>query len=309
MGVAIIAVYLGASVLLMLVGHWVFRAARQSVGPAELPFVNALAVFVALSPFTFVQIAFDFGRYDLFSILMFCAALALVHRRRLWLASAVALIAILLHEAFLIWAAPVLLAFMLAVANDRPAVGLSDLVSASRRRPSLAATGALALAMLALTVVLLQAGLNTEVRDIPHGGGHQTWLPGSIGVHRDDHGLFMYAMMGLLIAAILHLLATEASRSRWSTNLVLVAPLSGTALFFLANDYGRWLNFIAIAFTAAALIHVVEARAKAPRMNRAADLLVLLPVVFIVLGPVGIVRALPYVRTALRVLGLSPDGA
>lgn len=75
------------------------------------------AVFVAvcaLAPSTLQRMGFDYGRFDPLNVLLLLASLALLRRSRDVMAGAVAAVAVLIHEGFLILQFPVLCALILS---------------------------------------------------------------------------------------------------------------------------------------------------------------------------------------------------
>ncbi|MBI5770313.1 MAG: DUF2029 domain-containing protein [Verrucomicrobia bacterium] len=93
--------------------RWCAGAAR-ALPPSDRA---VLVAWCALAPSTLQRLGFDYGRFDPLNILLLLAALAGLLRGRDLAAAAIAAVAVLIHEGFLVLQFPVLCALILAEAD------------------------------------------------------------------------------------------------------------------------------------------------------------------------------------------------
>ncbi|MDJ0826479.1 MAG: hypothetical protein QNJ16_13325 [Rhodobacter sp.] len=183
-----------------------------------------------------VQIAHDYGRLDLINYGVLALALWLSLRRRAWAAGLAGAAGILIHEAFAIYAVPLILA------------------TAWRAAPPgrwLVAAGAVVLPAATAALAVLAYGNSGAAAALDIGTGAYVWQRGLIEI-----GWTMPLLQALILAlywlALLTLLFGDLRPGTARPDLLTLAALSPAALNLFGIDHGRWLT-IAVLIAATAL--------------------------------------------------------
>jgi hypothetical protein len=259
------AVAYGGFVLLLAAVFYLLLRSKEREGR-----VTRLLLLFAACPATLSLLAHNIGRFDLFLAALTLVGVILIGDRRfVWLLAPLAVLAMFLHEGFLLLWAPTLLGMMLFLfARDR----------GDRRMLGALAVSACGVggAFLALYrygtpavayeefVRLVQSRADFRVTELSLRECYFSTTD-HIGLtlpYFTDPGAMINLAMALLVlspvALVLGNVWRHALRSgaapRWATIVLLLATLSGVALFPIATDFGRWLsamtlcNFYAIFF-------------------------------------------------------------
>lgn len=238
-----------------------------------------LLAALVLSPVGFVQLGYDAARLDHVNFALAALAMAAVARGWLVPAAALLLVAVLVHEAALFYAVPVVVALAYARRHALIDLGVTAL-------PALAAAGAL----------FIWGGVEVDLA---------TALPPEVNLAVSvwDRNLLEPARgfppLHYLIAAYfalvpLFLLHRHYRLNTTAPDLLFLAPFAGLALFALGVDYGRWSQCIFFA----AMLVIIAAPALnrsrgldlSPLPSRATIIPWLLP-----LGPIGIAVLYPFI--------------
>lgn len=130
-------------------------------------------LLVLLSPLGFQNLGFDFLRYDVFCLLVLALSLSCIRRRVLWPITILAPLGVLTHEAFLVYAVPIVMAHLVRLTR-RGGVGSlrswcwSDDTGASiTRRQGLLATRAPTFGW-AFAILSLPLGVVGDVHYFPY---------------------------------------------------------------------------------------------------------------------------------------------
>ncbi|NPD20788.1 hypothetical protein [Alterinioella nitratireducens] len=271
------AVMLGLDLGLMLALIWL--AMRFFLREDGVPGQGWILAALILSPVGFVQLGYDAGRLDHVNFVL--AAIAVLCALRGWsiAAGALMLVAVLVHEAALFYAVPVV-----TVLAWRIRFRLRDAWVAAL--PPLAA--ALALVIWGGTEADLSATLPEEVALAA-----SVWTRDLLEPARGFPPVH-YLIAAYFAAVPLFLLWTHYRLARTRPDLLFLAPFAALALFALGVDYGRWsqLVFFAVLLVIAAGPPLGRARGMDldPLPARAVILPWLLP-----LGPIGIAVLYPFI--------------
>lgn len=293
--------HLGAVALLaVLLDRWI---ERTRLAPAV---ESRVRLALLLSPLAFVNLGWDWGRFDpiVFAALLLAIDLA---RDRRWLAPSVGLVlaAMLTHEAVVVWGAPLFLAIVL------------------RRYGAQVAAGA-ALPIALLAAVLWRFGGSALAAE-RYGMGAMVWERGIVQLHdRVDAATWAVVTLVLLSLLVGTIAVHHAAGLRLTA--LSVAPLTCLALFPMGIDWARWLSLTGLVCTATLLLQLAEegdraagareaaadtpdrtggagraaAEWRLPHWSRPALLLLVLP-----LGPIGIAPVLPWIRYGIFWLRLN----
>ncbi len=227
-----------------------------------------------------MQLAHDFGRFDVIGLALLVATLALVARGRIWSAAAVCVLAVLVHEAFAVYGAPLVLALGWHAMRRGRSAGRASLCMAP-----LAAVVAGA----CLTVLLY--GNSADAAATPYGTGGYVWQRGLVEFG-GPLGPWDVALLALVWGAVLGLYLAMAGKGARQAPLLLLAVACPLALNVLGIDHSRWLTLgfyvTVIALGAQARLLGWPLRQPGTAARRAGYLLCL------PLGPMGVVDPLAW---------------
>ncbi len=246
---------------------------RDNPGAAATHLIRtAIAIGSAGIP----HITAEHGSLDHFGLLLMLAALACLLRGR-WIAAAlICPVAILLHEAFAVFALPLILAVSWHAA---PARGL--------RRPAVIAL----LSAPVMLAVLLWGNNQLAADTIPYGVGHRVWGRDLIQ-YSHSYTISQIIAVTRYWLAILTLIFSVWRANQGRFDWVFLAMLSPLALNVLGVDHARWVG---LGFFVAVTGFGVMTRLgciRMPRLNRwqiAGTAILCLP-----LGPLSQVHPLPW---------------
>ena len=273
------AIMLGIDAALVLI--LILWAANLFLRPGKnsAPGQGWILVALILSPVGFVQLGFDAARLDHVNFVLAAAAMAAVARGWLLPAGALLLATVLIHEAALFYAVPVVAAqaWMRRSRNlDLLLTGLPALV------------GAGALLLWGGVEVDLRAALPPEVSLAA-----PVWSRDLLEPARGFPPLH-YLIAAYFVMVPLFLLHTHYRLNRTTHDLLFFAPFASLALFALGVDYGRWSQvlFFSELMVIAAAPSLGRARGLDldPLPARAVIIPWLLP-----LGPIGIALLYPFI--------------
>lgn len=261
-------------ILILLAATLFLRPGRDSA-----PGQGWILVALILSPAGFVQMGYDAARLDHINFVLAAAAMAAVARGWLLPAAALLLTTVLIHEAALFYAVPV----VAAQAWMRRAQTRDLLLTVL---PALA--GAAALLLWGGVEADLAAALTPEV-SLAASVWSRDLLEPARGFAPQHYLLAAY-----FVAVPLFLLYRHYRLNRIPPDLLFLAPTATLALFALGVDYGRWsqILFFSVLMVIAAAPSLGRARGLdlAPLTARALILPWLLP-----LGPIGIALLYPFI--------------
>jgi hypothetical protein len=248
---------------------------------------------VAVSPFTAFQFIYDMGRYDIINAVIFIAAVVAVLRFWMLLAAVLCCVGTLVHEAFFVYAFPVVLAL---------AVTLLWRADAAGRRRLLIPTLLLAAASAACGLLVFLFGNDPDVAAYAQGPGAMVWRRGLLDISFSKRGsmsdlVMLVIMLLIMYAWFIRFYRTNAGRF----DFLFAAGFAPLALFVLGTDYARWS---ALVFFALLSVVLIKSRIDGWRM-RPADLRYGMFVFLVPLGPVGVDYLFPVLRYAL---GLAEPG-
>ena len=240
-----------------------------------------LSTGFAIGACGFIQFAHDVGRLDYVNYVILVVALLATVRRKVWIASCLAAASILVHEAFAIYAFPLILAFYFKVLQK----------SEPDFRNSLWRVG-----LCALPGVLAAAGVfffgNTDrVAEIPHGYGQRVWAR-QLVEPSFAHPLWQYLVFSYCFAVLFVLLRAFYRANSLKIDPVFLASLTPLALYLFGIDYGRWVAIEFFLLTCTVMVHVTYFGCELPRLKK--TLLVAALIFCVPLGPMGSVGAFTY---------------
>jgi hypothetical protein len=213
----------GFAVLLVLADRFVPHDAQGGL-PAFLRCAMAIGSVGA------VQIAHDLGRFDLVNYLVLLGVIWLALRGAV-VAAALGLVAgILIHEAFVLYAAP---------------LGLAVAWRAARRTRtwpgSAARIAPMALAAVAAALAILSFGNSDRAAALDVGTGAYVWRRGliEIGTHLPPAQIAVLAVSWLALAVIV---AASCRGRSDASGVFIAAALCPLALNLFGIDHGRWLT-------------------------------------------------------------------
>ena len=242
---------------------------------------------VAVSPFTAFQFIYDVGRYDIINAVIFIAAVAAVLRSWMLLAAVLCCVGTLVHEAFFVYAFPVVLALAATTLWRADAAG---------RRRLLIPTLLLAAASAACALLVFLFGNDPDVAAYAQGPGAMVWRRRLLDISFSKRGstsdlVMLVIMLLIMYAWFIRFYRTNAGRF----DLLFAAGFAPLALFVLGTDYARWS---ALVFFALLSIVVIKSRIDGWRMHPT-DLRFGMFVFLMPLGPVGVDYLLPVLRYAV----------
>jgi len=273
------AIMLGVDATLVLI--LILCAAKLFLRPGtnSAPGQSWILAALILSPVGFVQLGYDAARLDHVNFVLAAMAMAAVARGWLLPAGVLLLATVLIHEAALFYAVPV----VAAQAWMRSSRSLDLILTAL---PALAAAGTLLL--WGGVEVDLSAALPPDVALAA-----SVWSRDLLEPARGFAPLH-YLIAAYFVAVPLILLHSHYRLNRTTYDLLFFAPFATLALFALGVDYGRWsqLLFFSVLMVIAAAPSLGRARGLdlEPLPARAVILPWLLP-----LGPIGIALLYPFI--------------
>ncbi|RFU11804.1 hypothetical protein DZD18_14650 [Rhodobacteraceae bacterium W635] len=234
------------------------------------------AAAILIAPVGMMQLGYDAGRLDHLNFVLLAIAARAVLGGRIWLATLLMVVALLVHEAVLFYGVPVIVALAL--------------------HRSTAAAATIALPALATAAALVawggtQADIATALpADVALAASVWTrdMLEPARGFPASHYVIATY--MALLPLFLLH---RHYRLNGAAPDLLLVAPVATLALFVLGVDYGRWAHCVFVS------VLLVLAAAPALGRSRGADLaplpvrLAILPWL-LPLGPIGVAVLYPF---------------
>ncbi|MDJ0630402.1 MAG: hypothetical protein QNJ44_19255 [Rhodobacter sp.] len=261
----------GMNVLGFAGAIWLARKVLPHDETGNLPTI--LRAAFAVGSVGVVQIAHDYGRFDLPNYFILAGALWLVLQGRAWAAGAACAAGILIHEAFAVYAAP--LAVALAWQSNPP-----------ERRAAAAAQVALAAGIATLAVLLYGSSSSAAMLQI--GTGAYVWQRGLIEIGW-DLPWYQVAVLAGYWAILLALLVRTSHAREPRFDPIWMAALSPLALNLLGIDHGRWVTIGFVILTASLVLQVRQSGGRWPELStrqlRVAGLLAL------PLGPHGVTGA------------------
>ncbi len=191
------------------------------------------------SPATALHLGFDVGRYDHFNLALLALSLYLLRRNRyLWAVPLLSVLGVLIHEAYLLYAAPVivvaaylkdrrlaLVSVLLTLAAATVVVGIGRLDPV--RAEELISRGALPGAVEALTMGLR----DTVVSNLSYVLTEVVRRPWDL------------ITPFLLLSGYAHLYLRALRRAKYPLP-ILLAPFSGLLLLIFGYDYPRWASIV-----------------------------------------------------------------
>ncbi|ROO24753.1 hypothetical protein SAOR_14235 [Salinisphaera orenii MK-B5] len=301
-GIAALAFGVAVAAGLIAVMTRMLRTARACLAPAD---ARGLTALVVASPATFLAFGYDFARYDQLNLLLAAAAVWLVRRQRVWAAAAVCVLALLVHEAFLFYGVPLVLAAAGAAAHA------SDAAPAAQFRRALTRGAPVLVACVPTVAVIMVFGRYEPGHDALAASlaEHLTpanrnalfvWLRDSDAAAgyvagRLGQGLFSPLEVGLLMATVGGIVAAFVATYRANArrlDLWALVPLGVLPLFAVGVDYARWLG---VAWMLALAVVVLQVRdGRFTRLPR--GLSGRWPWLLALAGPLGTVGGLPLLR-------------
>lgn len=196
-------------------------------GPPDLAVM--LRAALVLGTLGLVQVVYDLGRFDMPVIALGLGVLALGLRGWNVSAGLVAGLAVLVHESFVVYLLPLILALLWQATAQRGGVR----AAVYGVLPTILIAGCAAVLVLAL-------GNSDAVAQIPYGQGHEVWTRGLIEVLPN---LYRWETAVLLLywAAVLVALFLFSRGNGVGIDLVLVASLAPVLLNLFGIDQARWL--------------------------------------------------------------------
>lgn len=255
---------------------WCVARFLQPVGPGR-DGIALLRAALAVGSLGVVQVAHDLGRFDMLNLALLVLALSFVLRQRLVSAGLVGTVAVLIHEGFAVYGAPLLLASGWHV--------LAPKVGAMR-----AVRGILIplCMMTAASFAVMYWGNSDAAASMDHGNGGYVWDRGLVEFNRTLSGL-QIAVLTAYMLATLSVLCWFYRGARF--DLMLIAGLCPLALNFLGIDHARWLTLVFFVLLILAGLRLrLGLPLNAPaRLSRIGLCLLCLP-----LGPMGVVAPLSW---------------
>lgn len=287
---------------LVAVATGTLRAVRVHLAPAA---ARGLSALVVASPASFLAFGYDFARYDQLNLLLAAAAVWLVRRQRVWAAAAVCVLALLVHEGFLFYGVPLVLAAV-GMAANAPGAALP----AQLRRALIRGAPVLAVSVVTVAAVMVHgryepghdalAASLAEHLTPTNRNALFVWLRDSDAAAgyvagRLRQGLFSPLEVGLLAATAggiaVALVAVYRANAR-RLDLWALVPLGVLPLFAVGVDYARWLGLAWVLALAVVMLQMREGRfTRLPR-----GLAGRWPWLLALAGPLGTVGGLPLLR-------------
>ncbi len=111
--------FVGFLFCFIVVSIYFFRWATRDVD-RHTPFIKNIAILYILSPLTLMHFACDLGRFDVINVTLLMLSIMVLPRGRGWYAGALAMMGILIHEAFIFAGCPILLIVALSMPPPPP---------------------------------------------------------------------------------------------------------------------------------------------------------------------------------------------
>ncbi|WP_353250866.1 hypothetical protein [Salinisphaera sp. T31B1] len=302
-----IAIAVAALLALCAVLAIVLWACRRRLARADFRLLAAL--WLAL-PTGVINLGYDIGRLDHLNLLLLVAALAAQRRGQgLWVCMT-SVLALLIHEAYLFYGLPLLMAD--ALSRPRPSGP-----TRARCEPGVWIHGLVVVATLAVLwgwgrfepgrAALIQSldgrvpaahnVLNVWLRSLAENLGY-------VG-ERWAQGLFAPSellLFGVLIGTALGLAWSVARLNRQSLDMRWFASLAVLPLFALGVDYARWVALFWTVSLAAITLGVLDGRFTRLYPPRLAGIVTTAAIASLALGPVGSVHAFPVISALWQAL-------
>jgi hypothetical protein len=250
-------------------------------GGEGVDLADMLRAAMVLGSVGLVQVTYDYGRYDHMVYALTLGVIALGLRRHLLVAALLAGFTILVHEAFVVYALPLVLAVLWRAGAGRAGWRRAAMDVA----PMLAATG-----FISLTVLLY--GNSESAAALTIGDGQAVWKRALIEIWVDLPLHEIVLLIGYWLSLLLVLVWFYAGNGR-RVDLIFLATLSPVLLNLFGIDQARWL---AIGFFVVLISVAVQVREfgmhwpKLGKWQRRSLYLLLAP-----LGPVGSVGLMFYI--------------
>ena len=247
---------------------------RAKLGPRQH---LGLAGFLALSPLAFMNLGYDFGRYDAFGLLLLAVSLWQLKQHRVALVAGLTVTAILVHEAYFFYGVPLLFAYdFTCVYGTRRGTGRTSIVMLFkwlRARWVLWVMPLLA-GVLIVAYGRVEAGFpsGSGVPDAAQDPwGTSPWrvctrtLTDNVHhvIRRWTHGFydpFTLACCAILLAAVCLVCVRVYRANRLRPDALLAAPLAVLPLFAVGTDYPRWISLFGIVAVFVIVLQVLEGR-------------------------------------------------
>ncbi|MDX1489001.1 MAG: hypothetical protein R3268_12410 [Acidiferrobacterales bacterium] len=251
---------------------------------------NYIKSVAAISPVGLAQFAYDVGRLDHLNYILLVVCIVAIAQGKFILSGFLGAVAILIHEAFFLYGAPVLIAFAIS------------------RKTDLRRFYAFVFTMLYAAGLVFSFGNSTVPLD------QILSEEASIGSEVWDRGIFLsnlplsvyeyFSVVPYLIAAYL-LLYRVYSANDMKVDLIFLSTFAPLVLFALGIDFFRWTHIVVVVVVAAIFVKSTERTLSFStpgwRLRDAPLLLLLLP-----LGPIGIDIGFPVVLKVIDFVSGTP---
>lgn len=255
-------------------------ARRESTGG------EVVRALLATSPFGAFQLSFDAGRYDVINLYLLVAALFGIAHGRIALASVLASIGVLVHEAFVVYGLPLILALQYSRMRAVP--------GRPRAVPELAAIALLITGPVACALAIVVLGNSAAVTRLRYGTGQEVWERGLFEVSFGETPLEAVVLV-LVLASLYGWLAAFYRRNKGGFDVFALASLAPLGLFLLGVDCARWTALCFMTILVVVLIKIqLQGWTLEARSLRYGMFLALLP-----WGPIGITDLFPLVQRAV----------
>ena len=251
---------------------------------------NYIKSVAAISPVGISQFAYDVGRLDHLNYILLIACIVAIARRRLVLSGLLAALAILIHEAFFIYGAPVIVAYTMSRQVDP-------------RKLYVFVFALLYAAGLVFSFGNSDVPLNQILSN-----------EASIGAEVWDRGIFLgnlplsvyeYLIVIPYIISAYLLLYRVYTANDMKVDPIFLSTFAPLTLFVLGIDFFRWTHIVVVVVFAAIFVKSTERclifSSPGWRIRDVPLLLLLVP-----LGPIGIDIGFPVVLKFIEFLSGSP---
>ncbi len=273
------------SVLFMaLVLAVLYRARRAGFWP--------LLAVLLIAPTGFMQLGFDLGRYDHLNLILVVLALICVGRQRPLLAGLLLFVAVLNHEAVVVYGIPVVLAYAWITDQKDHAT--------PRRHTNLLLTGILPILAAGLILGFGRADIDPalilpENVSLASSVWSREIIQPSLFLRKFHYLILLfYTVMPYLFLRWFY------AANTLKTDLLFLAPFATLAMFALGVDYARWTALILFSCICVIALRFRDGHENtdifAPTYRKLLLLAYVLP-----LGPIGITHPLPYLFALLGV--------
>ena len=264
---------------------WVYAILNLS-RPIDCCSQNILKTLLALSPFTAFQSSLDVGRFDIINMLIFVNIIFLLFSNKVLTATVLSCCAILIHEAFVIYALPIIFSLQ-----------LSNTSNYSKSKYMTLSNLMFYIMPICLAVSLALFGNNDQVSNLNISSGANVW---SRSLFEPKFGQDIFDMTILfVIVCILYLwLFVFYKCNSGKLDLLFFSSFCSATLFLFGVDYARWCSIIFMVIISVVTIKI--------RMNKWAlnvtNFRLGMGVFLLPLGPIGITNFFPFLRGALKFL-------